>query len=409
MSTENNQSLSLSNLLRPEIRANPYPLYQQIRSTDPVHWDEPMGFWALTRYADIVTALRNSRFSKAQGIKTALNRLPETEQEMAKPVYHLFSKQMLYADPPYHTHLRGLVNKAFTPRMVERMRPHIQQIVDELLDAVQEHGRMDVIRQFAYPLPATVIMEMLGLPPEERDQFKKWSDDFIAVLGVVRQDPSLMEQAQQSLVEFTDYIGELQKQRRQHSKDDLLDALLTVEEQGNKLSHEELVANSILLLAAGHETTTNLIGNGLLALLRHPDQMQKLRDDPSLIETAIEELLRYDNPVQIVWRLATEDMEIGGKRISQGKVVNLIIGAANRDPAQFPEPDQLNLSRSENRHAGFGFGIHFCLGAALARLEGQLAINTVLRRMPTLRLETEALEWQESPTFRGVKSLPVVF
>lgn len=368
-----------------------------------------MGFWVLTRYSDIVTALRDPRFSKAQGMAAALNRLPETERETAQPVYHFFSKQMLYADPPYHTQLRGLVNKAFTPRMVEKMRAHIQQIVDELLDAVQSSGRMDVIQQFAYPLPVTVIMEMLGLPLEERDQFKKWSDDFTAVLGVVRRDPGLMEQARQSMVEFTDYMGDLQEQRRQHPQDDLLDALFTVEEEGNKLSHEELVANSILLLAAGHETTTNLIGNGLLALLRYPDQMQKLKDDPSLITSAVEELLRYDNPVQIVWRVAVENLEIGGKQIRQGQVVNLLIGAANRDPAQFPDPDRLDFSRPENRHAGFGFGIHFCLGAPLARLEGEIALNTVLRRLPHLRLETEALEWQESPTFRGVKALPVAF
>ena len=409
MPTENNQSLSLSNLLRPEIRANPYLLYQQIRSADPVHWDEPMGFWVLTRYTDIVAALRDSRFSKAQGMAVALDRLPETERETARPIFQLFSKQMLYADPPYHTQLRGLVNKAFTPRIVEKMRAHIQQIVDELLDAVQDSGRMDVIRQFAYPLPMTVTMEMLGLPPEDRDQFKKWSDDFMAIIGVVRREPNLMETARQSMTEFTDYIGDLQEQRRQQPQDDLLSALFNVEEEGNKLSHEELVANSILLLAAGHETTTNMIGNGLLALLHYPDQMQKLRNDPSLITPAVEELLRYDNPVQIMWRLATEDLEIGGKRIGQGQMINFIVGAANRDPAQFPEPDRLDLSRLENRQAGFGFGIHFCLGASLARLEGEIAINAVLRRLPTLQLETEALEWQESPTFRGVKALPVAF
>jgi len=409
MLAENLQSLSLSNLLQPEVRSNPYPLYARIRSEDPVHWDEPMGFWALTRYADVVSALHESRFSKAQGMAAALNRLPEAERETAAPVYRSFSRQMLYADPPYHTKLRGLVNKAFTPRVVQRLRPHIQQVVDELLDAVQEGGRMDVIQQLALPLPVTVIMEMLGLPEADRSQFKKWSDDCFAVLGVVRRAPHLMEQARQSLSEFTDYICDLHEQLHHHPKDDLLSALVTVEEQGDVLNHEELVANSMLLLAAGHETTTNLIGNGLLALLRHPDQMQKLKGDPSLIAAAVEELLRYDNPVQIVWRLATEDLEIGGKRIDQGQIVNVVVGAANRDPAQFPDPDRLDLSRGEFRHAGFGLGIHFCIGAPLARAEGQIALNTLLRRMPGLRLESEALEWQESPTFRGLQSLPVVF
>jgi cytochrome P450 len=293
--------------------------------------------------------------------------------------------------------------------VVEKMRAHIQQIVDELLDAVEEDGQMDVIRQFAYPLPMIVTMELLGLPPEDRDRFKKWSDDFMAVIGIVRREPHLMAEAGQSLAEFADYIGNLQEQRRQQPQDDLLDAFFTVEEGGNKLSREEVVANSILLLAAGHETTTNMIGNSLLALLRHPDQMQKLREDPSLITFAVEELLRYDNPVQIMWRLATEDLKIGDRQINQGQMVNFIVGAANRDPAQFPDPDRLDLGRAENRQAGFGFGIHFCLGAPLARLEGEIAINTVLRRLPNLQLKTEALEWQESPTFRGVKALPVAF
>lgn len=409
MSAANDQPLSLSNLLQPEIRANPYPLYHQIRTEDPVHWDEPMGFWVVTRYADLMTAFLKRRFSKAQGMTAALNRLPETERETAKPVYQVFSKQILYADPPYHTQLRGLVNKAFTPRIVERMRAHIQQIVDELLDTVQEDGRIDIIQQFAYPLPVVVITEMLGLPPEERDQFKQWSDDTIGAVGIVRREPSLMEKARHSLAEFAAYIDKMYEQRRYQPKDDLLNALFNVEEEGNRLSREEVVANAILLLWTGHETTTNLIGNSLLALLHHPDQMQRLKNDPSLITNAIDEFLRYDNPVQIVWRVAAEDLELGGKQIKQGQVVNLILGAANRDPAQFSEPDRLDLSRSENRHTGFGAGIHYCFGASLARIQGEIAINTLLRRMPALRLETEMLEWQANPTFRGVKSLPVVF
>lgn len=320
MAMENNHFLSLSNLLEPEIRANPYPLYRQIRSEDPIHWDDPMGFWVLTRYADVLSALHEPRFSKARGMAAALNRLPETEREGAEPIYRSFSRQMLYADPPYHTQLRGLVNKAFTPRMVERMRVHIQQIVDDLLDAVQESGRMDVIHQLAYPLPIIVILEMLGLPLGERDQFKKWSNDFMATLGVVRRAPNLMAQARQSLSEFTDYICDLYEQLQESPRDDLLSALVTVVEQGNRLSREELVANSILLLAAGHETTTNLIGNGLLALLRNPDQMQRLRDDPPLITGAIEELLRYDNPVQIEWRLAAKILKSAASGLARGRL-----------------------------------------------------------------------------------------
>lgn len=404
-----NKALSLSNLRHPEIRANPYPFYAQIRSTDPVYWDESMGFWVLTNYADISTTLLKRPVSKAQGMTAALNRLPETEQQIAKPVYDVFARQILYADPPYHTHLRGLVNKTFTSRVVERLKPHIQQLVDELLDEVQPHGRMDVIRQLAYPLPIIIISKMLGLPPEERDRFKRWSDDAVGAVGIVRQEPGLIEKAHQSLAEFADYINDLQAQHQQQPQDNLLNALFTVEEQGAMLNREEVIANTLLLLWTGHETTTNLIGNGLLALLRHPDQMQKLKEDPTLITGAVDEFMRYDNPVQIIWRVAAEDFEIGGKQIRQGQLLNLLLGAANRDPAQFPNPDRLDLSRGPIRHAGFGFGSHYCFGAPLALINVEIAINTILRRMPTLQLETEALTWQEHPTFRGLKSLPVTF
>lgn len=409
MSAETDQSLSLSNLARPEIRANPYSLYERIRLQDPVHWDAPMGFWVLTRYNDVVSVLHDTRFSKAQGLTTALNRLSEFEREEARPVYRVFSDQMLYADASHHARLRGLVNKAFTPRVVERMKPHIQRIVDDLLDAVHATRRMDAIREFAYPLPVTVIMEMLGLPLGEREQFKRWSDDFAATLGVVRRAPGLMDRARQSLSEMHDYICDLHDSLHINPKDDLLSALATVEEQGDMLNHDEMVANVVLLLVAGHETTTNLIGNGLLALLQHPDQMQKLKDAPALLPAAVEEILRYDSAVQIVWRVAGDDVEIGGRQVGKGDLLNLIIGAANRDPAQFPEPDRLDLSRTESRHMAFSLGSHFCLGAPLARLEGEIAFHTVLRRMPELRLQADALEWQENPTFRGVKALPLAF
>lgn len=405
----NDQSLSLSNLLRPEVRANPYALYARIRETDPVHWDEPMGFWVVTRYTDAIAVLHDHRFSKAQGLDAALNRLPEHEREVARPIYQTFARQMLYADPPYHTQLRGLVSKAFTPRMIERMRAHIQQIVDDLLDAVQSSGRMDVIEQLAYPLPILVVMEMLGLPASERAQFKQWSDEFTATLGVVRHSPEIFAKAQEGLAAITDYICARHEQLHRQPQDDLLSALSSVEEQGNLLTHEELVANTLLLLLAGHETTTNLIGNGLLALLHHPDQMQMLRDDLSLIGVAIEELLRYDNPVQIVWRYATEAITIADKTIRKGQIVNVLLGAANRDPEQFREPETLDLRRAIHRHLGFSLGTHFCLGAPLARLEGEMAFTTLLRRMPNLKLETEDLEWHDHPTFHALKSLPVVF
>lgn len=407
MTLSNNEPLNLSQIMQPEIRANPYPFYAQLRSQAPVHWDEPMGFWVLTRYADVAFAFSDARFSRAQGLRQGFKRLPESDQPVAEPVYDAFSKMMTYADPPYHTRLRGLVSKAFTPRMIEELRPRIQQLVDDLLDTAQARGQMDVIPDLAYPLPIMVIIEMLGLALEERHHFKEWSDDLFAMLGLVRHSPDLIKKAAQSLTEMTDHIMALSKERASQPQEDLLTGLVTAMEAGDRLTEDELVANIGLILAAGHETTTNLIGNGLLALLRHPDQMQKLRDDPALAPGAVEEILRYDNPVQIVYRSVTEEVELGDQRIGQGQLVNLVVGAANRDPAQFSDPDQFDITRHEGRHMGLGLGIHFCLGAALARLEGELVFNSLLRRFPTMQLAADSLEWQTHPTFRGLKALPV--
>jgi hypothetical protein len=400
--------LSLSNLLRTEVRADPYPFYRAVREADPVHWDEPMGFWVLTRYDDVATAFNDPRFSRAQGLMGGFKRLPEAEQRIAEPVYRAYAQSMPYTDPPYHTRLRGLVNKAFTPRVVERMRPYVQQVVDDLLDAAETNGEMDVIPDLAYPLPLIVIAVMLGFPIEQRQQLKKWSDDSFAVLGIVRHSPELMEGAARSMVELSAYITALSQDRRLQPKEDLLSALVTVVDEGERLTQDELIANVVVLLAAGHETTSNLIGNGVLALLRHPDQLQKLRADPSLAVATVDEVMRYDNPVQIVYRSAAEEVEMDGKRIGKGHLVNMLLGAANRDPEHFSDPDRFDLARDEGKHVGFGLGIHFCIGAPLARLEGQIAFTTLLHRFPNLRLATDALEWQEHPTFRGVKSLPVV-
>ena len=409
MSLSVKEMLSLSNLKRPEVRANPYPFYAGLRSEDPVHWDEELGFWVLTRYADIASVYQDARFSRAQGLRSGYERLPESEQTIAEPVYRCFSKTMFYSDPPYHTRLRGLVNSAFTPTAVEQMRPYVQRTVDTLLDAVQANGKMDAIRDFAYPLPIFVITQMLGLPTEERAQFKKWSDDLFAILGSVPHSPELMEGAARSLNALTDYITQLSEARRKHPQEDLLTALVEATENGEQLTQEELVANMIILLSAGHETTINLIGNGLLALLQNPDQLQKLRAQPNLVASAVEEMMRYDNPVQIAYRSAAEDVEIGGKHIRKGQLVNSVLAAGNRDPERFSDPDRFDITRDEGRHLGFGLGIHFCLGAPLVRLEAQTAFTAILHRFPELSLAAENLEWQEHPIFRGVKSLPVEF
>jgi len=409
VSLSTHETLSLSNLLHPEVRADPYPFYAELRSEDPVHWDESMGFWVLTRYADIASVYGDTRFSRAQGLWRGFERLPEAEQSVAEPVYRTFSRTMFYADPPYHTRLRGLVNNAFTPTAVEQMRPHIQRIVDGLLGAVQTKGEMDAIHELAHPLPILVITQMLGLPAQERGRFKQWSDDLFAILGSVPHAPELMERAGRSLAELTNYLTALSEARRQQPQNDLLSALVGAMEEGERLTQEELIANVTILLSAGHETTSNLIGNGLLALLRNPDQMQKLRDDPELVPSAVEEMMRYDNPVQIAYRSAAEDVEIGGKCIRKGQLVNSILAAGNRDPERFSEPNRFDITRDEGRHLGFGLGIHFCIGAPLVRLEAQIAFSTILRRFRELRLATESWDWQEHPIFRGVKSLPLRF
>jgi cytochrome P450 len=430
-----NDAFSLLNLQREEIRTNPYPFYEQLRNQDPVHWDEELGFWVLTRYADIDSLYTDDRFSRAQGLMRGFQRLSQSEREVVEPVYHSFSKTVFYADPPYHTHLRGLMNHAFTPRRVERLRPNIQGVVDELLGAAQgKGGPVDVIHDLAYPLPVMVIAELLGLPASDRDRFKQWSDDLFAILGTVRQKSSdLLERAAQSLHEMTDYVKDLSHKRRASPRDDLLTALLSVTEEedldcpyphasssphatgemirereaSSTLTEEELVSNINILLSTGHETTTHLIGNGLLALLQHPEQMQHLQAQPSLLAPAIEEMLRYDNPVQITYRSASDDANIKGKLIRKGDLVNSILGSANRDPQRFSSPDRFDITRNEGRHLGFGIGIHFCIGAPLVRLEAEIVFETLLRRFPRIRLATETLEWQEHPIFRGLKALPV--
>lgn len=407
MTTSTHQTLSLTRLQDPVVRADPYPFYAQLRSEDPVHWDEDLGFWVLTRFEDISSVYLDPRFSRAQGLLRGFERLPADERHIAQPVYQTLSRTTFYSDPPYHTRLRGIMNEGFTPRTMEQMRPRIQLIVDDLLAKVRQAGRMDAIRDFAYVLPILVIAGMLGLPAEDRRRLKDWSDDLFAVLGTVAHSHEQMQRASKSLVEMSEYVTDLSETRRAEPGEDLLSTL--VAEVGERLSREELVANVSMLLSAGHETTSNLIGNGLLALLRHPDQLQKLRDDPALLASAVEEMLRYDNPVQIAYRSAAEDAQVGGKWIRKGQLVNMVLGAANRDPERYSEPDRFDIARDEGKHLGFGLGIHFCIGAALVRLEGQIAFSAILRRLPRLALATDVLEWQEQPIFRGVKSLPVIF
>jgi cytochrome P450 len=303
-----------------------------------------------------------------------------------------------------------LVVKAFTPRIVENLRPRIQSLVDEMLDSVQPKGEMDIIADLAYPLPATVIMEMIGIPLADRDRMKTWSDQQVAYLSVGRPNAETADLYRSSQFEMMEYYRGLIAERRRSPQDDLLSGLIAAEEAGDRLSELEMLTTCVFLLVAGHETTTNLIGNGMLALLQFPDQLEKLRTDPGLMRNAVEELLRYDAPVHRPARIAAEDFELGGRTICRGQLIWQLLGAANRDPAEFPDPNRLDLARANaGRHVAFNSGSHFCLGAPLARAEAAIAIGTLLLRLPKMRLATDTPDWNENMHFRGLKRLSVAF
>jgi cytochrome P450 len=397
-------------LFDPAFKVNPYPTYARLRSDAPIHrvtLPDGHDMWLVTRYEDVSAVLKDERF-----VKDWRNALTQEQLAQMPPIPEVMkplSRNMLDTDPPDHERLRSLVSKAFTPRLIERMRPRVQAIADALLDAMQDRHEMDLVDDYAFPLPITVIAELLGVSTEDRDKFREWSD--AAVSGDTTQEyvETILLPHMQA---FISYLRAMFEEKRENPKDDLVSALVRAEEAGDKLSEDELLAMVFLLLVAGHETTVNLIGNGMLALLQHPDQLQKLREDPSLITPAIEELLRYDGPVEIsTERFAREDVRIGETVIQRGALVMVVIASADHDSQRFPEPETLDITRADNRHLAFGKGIHFCLGAPLARMEGQIAINTLLRRMPNLRLKDspESLTWRPGLVLRGLKGLPVEF
>ncbi len=407
MSTDTLEALDRRQLV-PGFMADPYPVYHELRSRAPVFWSEAMGYWMLTRYDDVRATLRDfRRFTNTERIHRFLDQLPAPMREMAQPIYENFSVGMPNTDPPEHTRVRALVNKAFTPRIVDGMRPRVQAIVDGLLDAVQDAGRMDLIRDFAYPLPAIVIAEMLGVPPDDRDQFKQWSDEIVGIHTSGRPDVDLIERGARAIRETKAWLRELAAERRREPQEDLLTGLVMAEEQGRVLNETELLSTCVTVLTAGHETTTGLIGNGMLALQRHPDQLRLLKDDPGQIPAAIDELLRYDTPFQRGWRLATQDTEIRGQQIRKGQTVSLIFGAACRDPEWFPEPDRFDVRREQPDQLAFGSGVHYCIGAPLARREAEIAFATILRRLPDIRLGAGEIEWAESNTFHNIQSMPM--
>jgi cytochrome P450 len=397
--------LSLFHLLDPEVLANPYPLYHRLRSEDPVHWDPFLHAWVVTRYEDVITVFQ--RF--------LADRTPTPEQLKTlglaelTPLAEVMVHQMLFLDPPMHGRIRGLASKAFTARRVEALRTHIQEITNSLLDAVQDKGQMDIIADLAYPLPAIVTAEMLGVPTSDWQQLTAWSADFAQVLGNFQHNPDRAKQVIQSLNEMCAYFRAAVAEHRQHPREGLVSAFIAVEQDGDRLTEAEIVANCIVTMVGGQETTTNLIGNGILSLLRHRDQWEKLKADLTLIPSAVEELLRYESPSQHTARLAPEDVTLGGKLIRKRQAVIAVMGAANRDPERFTEPDKLDIARQDNRHLAFAWASHFCFGAALARIEGQTAFETLLRRMPDMALTEEPLHWRENLGLRGLTALPVTF
>nr|GAJ37142.1 putative cytochrome P450 133B1 [Bradyrhizobium sp. DOA9] len=393
------------NPLSPDFIRDPYPHYERLRTLDPIHVT-PFGQYVASRHAEVSLVLRDKRFGKDFVERTTRRYGPEI---MKEPVFRSMSYWMLQADPPDHTRLRGLVVKAFTARRVEDMRPRIQEIVDQTIDAVTERGHMDLIEDFAFRLPVTIICDMLGIPEEHRETFYKSSRDGGRLLDPVPLSPEEIKQGNAGNLMAQMYFQQLFELRRKNPGDDLITQLVQAEEDGNKLTNEELTANIILLFGAGHETTVNLIGNGLLALHRNPDQLALLKARPDLMVGAIEEFLRYDSSVQMTGRVALEDIDnLGGARIPKGETVLCLLGSANRDPAVYPDrPDRLDVTRANVKPLSFGGGIHFCLGAQLARIEAEIAIATLLRRLPDLRIDdVETPEWRPTFVLRGLKRLP---
>jgi pimeloyl-[acyl-carrier protein] synthase len=380
----------------PEIRADPWPFFARLRAADPVH-HRPGGDWLLTRYADCQAVLADPRCSS--------NPAHEAQPAEGSPARQAGSNLLLFLDPPDHTRLRRLVSKAFTPRRVEGLRPRIAELVDTLLDEVAGERTFDVLEALGYPLPVIVICDLMGVPKGDRNDLKEWSTAASRLLDPDVEGATL-EQGLLGAMALAGYFDQLFEERRRSPQDDLVSGLVAAEEAGDRLSADELRAITVLLFIAGHETTMNLIGNGTYALLRNPDQLALVRDDPEVARPAIEELLRFDGPVHATARVPTEDIDVGGTTIPKGDRMIVALGAANRDPAEYPDPDRLDVTREDNRHLTFSHGIHFCLGASLARVEGQVAIPRLLQRFPDLQLAAEP-SYREHLVLRGLTELQV--
>ncbi|MDC0712646.1 cytochrome P450 [Stigmatella sp. ncwal1] len=397
------------NLFDPAFHADPYPVYTRLRDEEPVH-RTVMGAWVITRYADIKVLLRDNTFGVFD-IPTRIERksqfLERNKTGELRTLAQAMRRWLMLCDPPDHTRLRGLVNRSFTPSAVESLRPRVQEMVDRLIARVRSTGKMEIVGELACPLAVTMIASMLGVPEEAHGSVTRWADGLSRVLDPLR---SLEQYAEMNRVaqEFLEYFRQLFAERRRNPQDDLISSLIAVTDQGDKLTEDEMLSVCMLLFIAGEKTTVNLISNGVLALLRNRDEFERLKQDPSLIRGAIDEILRYDSPVQLNTRVPKKDITLHGKTIPAGDLIYFSLGSANRDPSQFPEPDRFDITRKDNRHLAFSGGIHYCLGAALALIEGQIAISTLVREFPDMALVPGTIDWQKEIIFRGPQTLPVL-
>lgn len=388
---------------------NPYPLYHRLRTEDPVHWSDRLQSWMLTRYDDVLSANRDRRLASNR-VSVNLAPLTEADRNRYKGLGDHVSNWLGFTDPPKHTRMRDMIGQTFNQGLAESQEDRIREIVDGLIEKFRKKGEIDLVDDFAYPLPATLICDILGVPGGYRRQFRVLVEDLTAFVGAV--GPTLTrvaEKAERSRRELTAFFRELASERRREPRQDLISTLAAVEGKKDGLTEEELLGLIVFIFDAGHDTTASFIANGTLSLLRNPVEMARLRQHPTLMDTAVEEFLRYESPIQFDTRLATSDLEIGGKCIREGQTVILLRGAANRDPERFPDPDRLDLGRQDNKHLAFGWGAHFCLGAPLARLEGRVAFSRLLDAFPDLRLKSEQIDWVENMSLRCPRSLPVTF
>jgi len=403
--TANDESLCLLRVLHPEVLADPHVIYRALREYEPVHWDPYMHAWVVTSYPEVVSVLTNCSADRTPTPEY----LDQLGLSFMKPFSEMMLKQMMFMDGSMHARLRGICSAAFTPRRVEGMRSVIEAIANELIDGFIASGRLDMITDFANPLPAIVTAKLLGVPVEDHQQLHAWVLDLAEVLGNYQHHPDRVAEIVQSLDAFKKYVAARMEEERQRPTDGLIYSLMMAEVDGQRLSDEEVIANTIITLIGGHETTTNLIASGYLTLLRNPESFEQLRSNPEIVRSAVEELLRFESPVQHTARIAPANMQLAGKTIQKGARIVAVLAAANRDPNRFPDPDRLDLLRPDNRQVAFGWAAHFCFGAPLARMEGQIAFNTLLRRLSNPRLLTEKLAWRSNAGLRSLTSLEVSF